>query len=349
MQLIHKTPVNIITGFLGAGKTTLLKHFLAQKPHNQRWAVLMNEFGEIGLDQHWLPQQDDIVVKELLGGCLCCSSQLPMQVALSRLLSEYRPDRLLIEPTGLGHSQALLEQLSAVHWQSSIQLNAVICVIDAARLHQQLWQQHAVYLQQIDASDVLLLSHQQQMQAEDQQQLKILQQSYQYSQKQWVVDGFESINVAVLDQPRPSKTLKKQSLLSTAQRMVIAPDAEPKRLPYHYQQQREGFAVAGWHLPKSWQFDADALLCYLQQLQGMERIKGRVQSNQGWIDINSTAQQFSVDFSASTGLDNRVEMISAQQPDWLAIEHALLASLVVADQEAMPIDSKWTTQHLAED
>ena len=93
-------PVHIISGFLGAGKTTLLKHLLQQKPEQEIWAVLMNEFGQIGVDQQLLPQDSGYAVKELLGGCLCCSSQLPMQIALSRLLSEVKPDRLFIEPTG---------------------------------------------------------------------------------------------------------------------------------------------------------------------------------------------------------------------------------------------------------
>lgn len=94
-------PVHIISGFLGAGKTTLLKYLLSQKPEQEVWAVLMNEFGQIGVDQQLLPQDQGYAVKELLGGCLCCSSQLPMQIALSRLLSETKPDRLFIEPTGL--------------------------------------------------------------------------------------------------------------------------------------------------------------------------------------------------------------------------------------------------------
>lgn len=63
-------PVHIISGFLGAGKTTLLKHLLSQKPEHEVWAVLMNEFGQIGVDQQLLPQDQGYAVKELLGGCL---------------------------------------------------------------------------------------------------------------------------------------------------------------------------------------------------------------------------------------------------------------------------------------
>ena len=126
----HAIPVHIISGFLGAGKTTLLKHLLSQKPEGEVWAVLMNEFGQIGVDQQLLPQDQGYAVKELLGGCLCCSSQMPMQMALSRLLSETQPDRLFIEPTGLGHPAQLLEQLTEPHWQPHLNMRALVTVID---------------------------------------------------------------------------------------------------------------------------------------------------------------------------------------------------------------------------
>ena len=142
MKLIspmQAVPTHIISGFLGAGKTTLLKHLLSQKPENEVWAVLMNEFGQIGVDQQMLPQTQGYEVKELLGGCLCCSSQLPMQIALSRLLSETKPNRLFIEPTGLGHPAQLLEQLTEPHWQQSIAIRALVTVVDGSRLHDREW------------------------------------------------------------------------------------------------------------------------------------------------------------------------------------------------------------------
>ena len=137
MKIVIQAPVktHIISGFLGAGKTTLLQHLLTQKPEHETWAILMNEFGQIGIDQQLLIQQPGYVVKELLGGCLCCSSQLPMQLALSRLIHDLRPDRLFIEPTGLGHPAQLLDQLSEPHWQESLELRALITVIDGSRLH----------------------------------------------------------------------------------------------------------------------------------------------------------------------------------------------------------------------
>ena len=68
MNIIQAVPTHIITGFLGAGKTTVLRHLLTQKPENEVWAVLMNEFGDIGVDQAWIAAHQGIAVTEVLGG-----------------------------------------------------------------------------------------------------------------------------------------------------------------------------------------------------------------------------------------------------------------------------------------
>ncbi len=117
----------------------------------------MNEFGQIGVDQHLISQQQGYAVKELLGGCLCCSSQLPMQIALARLLSESKPDRLFIEPTGLGHPAQLLEQLTEPHWQSSLAMRALVVVVDGSRLHDQDWVQQNLYTDQLKAAQIVVI------------------------------------------------------------------------------------------------------------------------------------------------------------------------------------------------
>ena len=96
------TRVNLITGFLGSGKTTTLLHLLAHKPANEKWAILVNEFGEVGIDGALLANRG-AALKEIPGGCMCCVNGLPLQVGLNMLLKQTKPDRLIIEPTGLGH------------------------------------------------------------------------------------------------------------------------------------------------------------------------------------------------------------------------------------------------------
>ncbi len=328
MQIkLQATPTHIITGFLGAGKTTVLRHLLAQKPEGEVWAVLMNEFGEIGIDQTWIAEHSGIAVKEVLGGCLCCTSQLPMQIALARLLSEFKPTRLFVEPTGLGHPKTLVEQLSEAHWQNSLSLRQIITVVDGHRLHEQLWQTHDVFLQQMDVADCILISHADQMQEADQQQLIALKQSYQYTHKQWTLINNGDISLDKIDIAHMPTIIKKQHLLTRPSTNLSENiTTEPKTLPYHYLSNQQGYSVAGWHLPKVWQFDADQLLYVLQQLQGCERIKAKLNTDQGWMDINAIPNQFQVDFAAKAGLDNRLEIISRIAQDWQAIEQIVLAS-----------------------
>ena len=104
---------NLIIGFLGSGKTTSILHLLANKDPAEKWAVLVNEFGEVGIDGALLADSG-AMVKEIPGGCMCCVNGLPMQVGRNTLLRQGKPDRLLIEPTGLGHQKQILDLLTKV-------------------------------------------------------------------------------------------------------------------------------------------------------------------------------------------------------------------------------------------
>lgn len=122
--MLSQIPTHLIAGPLGAGKTTLIRHLLAQKPAGECWAVLINEFGQIGLDAALLEQGDDgIAMAEVAGGCLCCVNGAPFQVGLGRLLRKARPDRLLIEPSGLGHPAQVLAQLRQPPWLGVLACN----------------------------------------------------------------------------------------------------------------------------------------------------------------------------------------------------------------------------------
>lgn len=149
------TRVNLITGFLGSGKTTLLRHLLAHKPAQENWAILVNEFGEIGIDGALL-RDSGAALKEIPGGCMCCVNGLPMQVGLNMLLKQNRPDRLLIEPTGLGHPRQLLEMLSAPVYQPLLQLNATLTLLDARQLADARVTANENFRDQLAAADAII-------------------------------------------------------------------------------------------------------------------------------------------------------------------------------------------------
>ena len=111
---MSKIPVNVFSGFLGTGKSTALRHLLAQKPKDERWAVLVNEYGEIGIDGVVLSEihnGDDLLVKELPGGCICCSSGFSFKLAILFLIRKRNPDRILIEPTGLATLNSIIDSI----------------------------------------------------------------------------------------------------------------------------------------------------------------------------------------------------------------------------------------------
>lgn len=325
-------PTHIISGFLGAGKTTLLQHLLAQKPEHEVWAILMNEFGQIGVDQQLIAQQQGYAVKELLGGCLCCSSQLPMQIALSRLLSESKPDRLFIEPTGLGHPAQLLEQLTEPHWQSSLNMCALVIVVDGSRLHDREWVQQNLYTDQLKAAQIVVLSHVDCMNDADWQAYSALKQEYQTYVQYWIEAENGQVGLPQIDivqQPVQRKIqplLKLQKIQSDDEKR-----AEIKQLPYHYVETAQGYTVAGWKLPKRWQFNFYNLLDLLCAQQDWVRIKGIFNTDQGWKSFNFNPQQFNYK-SAEESIDNRIEIITQSHQDWFAFETQLLACCLTIDQ-----------------
>lgn len=189
--MIHAIPTHIIMGFLGAGKTTLLNQLLAQKPAYETWAVLMNEVGKVEVDGSLITpvvQSENadigtIVVKTVIGGCMCCTSYLPMQMGLSRLLSQARPSRLFIEATGIGHPAQLIQQLSTSHWATALSLQAVITVINATNLHDLRLLNHDIFQAQITNADLIVLSHSDVMHSEDAVALQnLLKQNYYKNQ-----------------------------------------------------------------------------------------------------------------------------------------------------------------------
>lgn len=153
------TKTNLITGFLGSGKTTTLLHLLANKPVDEKWAVLVNEFGEVGIDGALLANRGALL-KEIPGGCLCCVNGLPMQVGLNTLLRQAKPDRLLIEPTGLGHAKQILEMLAADVYQSWIDLRATLCLLDPRLLLNENAVNNAYFRGQLAAADIIVANKQ---------------------------------------------------------------------------------------------------------------------------------------------------------------------------------------------
>ncbi|MFT5046489.1 MAG: G3E family GTPase [Porticoccaceae bacterium] len=157
---IKAVPTNVITGFLGVGKTTSILFLLKNKPANERWAVLVNEFGEIGVDGSLMQgrhgEEQGVFIREVPGGCMCCAAGLPMQIALNQLLVIARPDRLLIEPTGLGHPKEVLQVLTGRAYREVLSVEQIITLVNARHLSDTRYTENQTFNQQIAVADIVV-------------------------------------------------------------------------------------------------------------------------------------------------------------------------------------------------
>jgi len=155
--IIHKVPTNIMTGFLGTGKSSSIQHLLRFKPKHERWAVLVNEFGAVGIDatmyQNKFAEEGGVFVREVPGGCMCCASGLPMQIALNVLLKLSNPHRLLIEPSGLGHPIEVVSLLLSKYYKNVLDIQKILTVIDPKHFLKAPYFKHPTFQQQLTVAD----------------------------------------------------------------------------------------------------------------------------------------------------------------------------------------------------
>lgn len=336
-------PVQVISGFLGAGKTTLLQQLLRQKPSGARWAVVINEFGQIGLDAALLDAEESegLSVRELAGGCLCCSSRLPLELTLGRLLREHQPERIWIEPTGLAEPEALLELFAESRWQGVLSLRSWLTLVDGSQLLDARLTEHPTFWAQLTVADLVLLTHQAQMRPEHWARWQTLKSQLEarrpLSPPVWLDQGEPDQDQlwVLLDQPHPQALPQPRPLLTqpSGHRKnhpgtdSAADPTGPRDLPWHYQQQALGMHSAGWQLPADWQFGHDQLLVWLLGLGGWTRIKGVLHTDRGWLALNLTPASLGITPHGGH-TDNRLEVIADAPLDWAAIEQGLLGCRV---------------------
>lgn len=319
------TRVNLITGFLGSGKTTTLRHLLAGKPAQEKWAILVNEFGEIGIDGALLREQG-AALKEIPGGCMCCVNGLPMQVGLNRLLKQNRPDRLLIEPTGLGHPRQLLEMLSAPVYQPHLQLNATLTLLDARQLADSRVTANENFRDQLAAADVIVGNKSDRWDAEDRQRLQQWQDAM-LNGRPFIATQFGAIDAALLDLPRTNTQALPQPAHHHAHHRdesgIAALRLEGQTRWRRALNQGQGYVACGWIFDGETLFDREALLAWAR-LTSVERIKGVLRTADGSVRINGQDGELHVEVLTTPPADSRVELIHSQPVDWNRLQSQLL-------------------------
>ena len=122
--------IDVISGFLGAGKTTFIKRLLDTKLKNEKVVLIENEYGEISVDTDLL-KDTNISIKEISQGCICCSLVGDFSKSLNEIIDKYNPDRILIEPSGVGKLSDIIKAIASANLQNNI--NSLVCMVDAKK------------------------------------------------------------------------------------------------------------------------------------------------------------------------------------------------------------------------
>ena len=154
---INMTKIDIISGFLGAGKTTLIKKLIEEALKGQKVVLIENEFGEIGIDGGFL-KESGIQINEMNSGCICCSLVGDFNTALKDVLSQYEPDRIIIEPSGVGKLSDVIKAVQKVVDGENVVLNSHITVADAKRAKMYLKNFGEFYKNQVEFASAIILS-----------------------------------------------------------------------------------------------------------------------------------------------------------------------------------------------
>jgi Putative GTPases (G3E family) len=325
-------PTNIITGFLGVGKTTAITHLLRNKPADQVWSVLVNEFGEIGIDGAML-KSVNAHVREVPGGCICCVAGLPMKIALNMMIATTKPDRILIEPTGLGHPEEIINTLTGEYYDTVLDLRATVTLVDPRKLTDERYTTNANFQDQLAVADVLVANKTDCCDEKDRENFDLLLQTFDPPKHHaaWVEQG--ALDAAWLDYPRSFRAVahpqyhQKNSLSPQREFYNSAIQLPPDEDFIRRDNRGQGFYSCGWLFRPDWQFDFNSLFLLMTGLT-VVRAKAVMNTEQGVFVFNSENGVLSVNqldqALAGDILDSRIELIDDQAIDGEQFEGQLL-------------------------
>ncbi|QTP55007.1 GTP-binding protein [Billgrantia sulfidoxydans] len=313
-------PVHLFTGFLGSGKTTLIRRLIEQKPKEERWAILINEFGQVGIDQAMFEARDDVIVKGLPGGCLCCQLAFVLQATLINLLHRHRPDRVVIEPSGLGHPAGLLDVLRGESFADVLDLRDIVVLLDPARLDDPRAREHETFNDQLALADAVALTMGDRATPEQQEAARRHVETL-WPPKKWVAqaDHGELPLALLLASGRHRKEAARRGsgghdALRDAARQVVFLDgfAEAKPQPGEPRQERGtalGYDTLSWRWSPQDVFDLDRLTRVLDRLPSRMRVKGVLHTDAGWKLYNRGEGAASL-ATCAWRQDSRLELIA---------------------------------------
>jgi len=345
--------VNIICGPLGSGKTSLVRNLLKQKPKAEQWALLVNEFGAIGIDGAILSETGNVLVKQMPGGCICCTAQSDLFKAVNQLLKSHHPDRLIIEPTGLGEPDTLVDLFNTPELKAHFKVQSVISVLDTAQTDIKELKQLTIMQSLLSMADILVLNKQDLATPQQQIELKTYCETL-YPPKNIILETQNGhLDLALLNQnhkfkplfkfsPQPLDTKVVQLSHQTHQHEAISttlpyqPTINLTGLEQRLYKKQLGIESIGWIFNAETTFEWTKILALFQQFLAdhnseqphlVLRAKGVFKIGKPWMLFQYAPDQVSREYIAYRQ-DSRLELlIQDLEPsfNYLAFEQALQA------------------------
>jgi G3E family GTPase len=153
-----KVPVHVLSGFLGAGKTTAVKALLGRRADRERIAVIVNEFGTLGVDGALLSDCASCILREVPGGCVCCTAMADLEASLEEVSDLVAPTRFVLEPTGLARPSELVDLLRGPRWAPRFDVRPVITLLDPQQDPGAAYASSPLFRDQVDTGDVLVVN-----------------------------------------------------------------------------------------------------------------------------------------------------------------------------------------------
>ncbi len=320
------TPVHLVAGFLGAGKTTAIGNWLKERK-NEQVALIVNDFGEAGFDDISLSEEDPFEIKNIPGGCICCTAPEGFADALTAVLDQ-NPDRIIIEPTGLARPQDLVDVILRPPLNAKIELAPVVVLVDPTQLSSASKESEQLIKEQAEAADILVANRIDLAEQED------LEEFDRWAKSLW---------------PGPIETYR-TSFGRLPEETLEWPENEGLRAPSgttktHSHHSTEGFVA------RSWKWSQNEIFSYsrLQEILAksvsdkkggtLVRFKGifRTQEGTSFLEMSGGILH---DRVTSYRRDSRADAIfeGPKQSKLDSMEEGLKAALLKDEERDLPID-----------
>lgn len=328
-------PTNIITGFLGVGKTTAILNLLQHRESDERWGVLVNEFGNVAIDQIPLAGNGDgnVVVREVAGGCICCSAGVSVQEAVKQLLQSTDINRLVIEPTGLGHPWRVLDALRDKLFHNVLDLRATICLVDPRQFRKAIVENNRTFIDQAHLADVIVANKTDL--ADEQTVAECLDWARSlFPAKSLVAATTQGrLEAAWLDIASDSLRTPLFAELhahhhhhATEHAAASATPILAQGRPHRMASAAQDHHACGWIFSPEDVFDENLLLETLFDRMDVSRLKGVFRIGDEWVFVNRVQDESRMEFTAYRR-DSRLEIIAENPCDWLVFEKSLISCL----------------------